>query len=118
MYLLQFRLLDGFFKNICNTFYLIWLSCVWIVWRDRNARIFKHQEDFIHHLLDKIKLQSYWWMKATHPNFAFNYYMWWLNPLLCLGSCSLVSIVLRYISAACSRNVSPCSSFVFRCINC
>jgi len=34
-HLLQFRSLDGFSKNICNAFYLTWLSFVWIVWQHK-----------------------------------------------------------------------------------
>jgi len=39
-HLLLFRLLGGFSKNIYYAFYVIWLSCVWIIRRDKNARVF------------------------------------------------------------------------------
>lgn len=39
---LWFKNLGGFSKNI--RFNLIWLTCVWVVWSERNARLF-HQKD-------------------------------------------------------------------------
>jgi len=71
-------------KNL-SCFYLIWLSCIWIIWRDTNSRVFQQKGNTINQLLDKIKLQSFWWLKANHPNFAFHYHTWWLNPHLFLG---------------------------------
>ena len=82
---LQFENLGGFHKNIRLVFNLIWLACVWVVWSEINARVFRQQEDSLQTLLDKIKLQSYWWLKAKRINFASTYHMWWLNPLACLG---------------------------------
>jgi len=52
---------------------LIWLSCVWVIWLERNARIFHQKEASFNQLLDKIKLQSYWWLKANRPSFVFSY---------------------------------------------
>jgi len=71
---LQFENLGGFPKNIRITFQLIWLAFIWVIWCERNAQIFRNQEESLQQLLDKIKLQS--WQ---------NYYLWWLNPLACLG---------------------------------
>jgi len=52
--------------------------------REINACIFQQNEDIIHHLLDKIKFQSFWWMKEKCAIFNFDYHMWWLIPILCL----------------------------------
>jgi len=46
-HIVQFRSLGGFSKNTCYAFYLKWLSSVWIIWHDRNARVFQHKEDII-----------------------------------------------------------------------
>jgi len=81
----QFGTLGGFSKSIHKAFNLIWLSCVWVVWIERNARVFNQKKATLDQLLDKIKLQSYWWLKANRPNFVFSYHFWWLNPLPCLG---------------------------------
>jgi hypothetical protein len=36
-------------------------------------------------LLDKIKLFSFRWLKATSFTLATNYHSWWSSPMLCLG---------------------------------
>ncbi|KEH19077.1 transmembrane protein, putative [Medicago truncatula] len=41
-HLYQFGTLGGFSKNNRSAFHLIWLSCVWMIWLERNARVF-HQ---------------------------------------------------------------------------
>lgn len=42
-HLLLFRSLCGFSKNICSAFYLILFSCIWIIWCDRNTRVFQQK---------------------------------------------------------------------------
>jgi len=64
-HILQLRTLGGFSKTVSSTFYLIWLSCTWIVWRDRNSRVFQQKGNSIHQLIDKIKQQFFHWLKAT-----------------------------------------------------
>jgi len=56
-----------------------------VIWCERNAQVFSHKKKTFQRLLDKIKLQSYWWLTANRISFAFNYHLWWLNPLACLG---------------------------------
>ncbi|GAU46141.1 hypothetical protein TSUD_143230 [Trifolium subterraneum] len=38
---------------------LIWLACVWVVWTERNHRLFRGSADTSLHMLDKIKTFSY-----------------------------------------------------------
>jgi len=47
-----------------------------------TGRIFRQKEESLQHFLDKIKLQSYWGLKANKINFVFNYHLWWFNPSL------------------------------------
>jgi len=35
-------------------------------------------------LFDKIKLLSFWWMKARKPSFDFDINDWWGNPTMFL----------------------------------
>jgi len=56
-----------------------------VICLERNARVFQQTEASITQLLDNVKLQSYWWLKANRPSFVFSYHSWWLNPLPCLG---------------------------------
>jgi len=39
-HLYQFDTFNNFSNNNCSTFHLIWLSCVWVIWLERNARVF------------------------------------------------------------------------------
>lgn len=43
---------------------LIWLCCVWVMWNERNSRVFENTENTIHHLIEKVKLHSFCWMKT------------------------------------------------------
>jgi len=58
---------------------------VWVIWLEKNARVFHQIEASINQLLDKVKLQSYLWLKANRHSFVFSYHSWWLNLLPCLG---------------------------------
>jgi hypothetical protein len=76
---------------------LIWLACVWVVWTERNHRLFRGSACTTHQLLDKIKLFSFRWLKATSVTLASNCHSWWSSPMLCLG---LVWFSLGYLSVA------------------
>ncbi|KAK2429612.1 hypothetical protein QL285_028036 [Trifolium repens] len=64
---------------------LIWLACVWVVWTERNHRLFRGTASTLHQLLDKIKLFSFRWLKATNVTLASNCHSWWSSHMLCLG---------------------------------
>lgn len=72
----QFGQSGGYSKYRRSLMQLIWLSCVWVIWKEKNNRILNHKEDSMQHLLDKIKLLSYQWMKEKIINFAFGYHNW------------------------------------------
>ncbi|GAU15336.1 hypothetical protein TSUD_04050 [Trifolium subterraneum] len=64
---------------------LIWLVSVWVVWNERNSRLFSGSANSLQHMLDKIKTFSYRWLKASSSTLALNHHSWWSSPLLCLG---------------------------------
>ncbi|CAJ2658061.1 unnamed protein product [Trifolium pratense] len=64
---------------------LIWLAVVWVVWTERNYRLFRGSSNSVYHMLDKIKTFSYRWLKATSSTLALNCHSWWSSPMLCLG---------------------------------
>jgi hypothetical protein len=64
---------------------LVWLACVWIVWNERNLRVFRNSENTVHQLLDKVNLFSYRWLRTTDITLTTNFHRWWSSPLLCLG---------------------------------
>jgi len=62
-------------------FHLIWLLCVWILWNDRNDRLFRNKQSSLLQMLDKVKSYSLWWLKASNVVFSFGTHAWWSNLL-------------------------------------
>jgi len=63
---------------------LLWLLCVWLVWKERNNRIFNNVHTPVIELIDKVRFHSYWWLKANNATFVYGSQQLWLDPLLCL----------------------------------
>ncbi|CAJ2645018.1 unnamed protein product [Trifolium pratense] len=81
----QFTLSAGGSRARRSFLQLIWLASVWVVWTERNHRLFRGSTSTLHQMLDKIKLFSYRWLKTTSVTLVLNYHSWWSSPLLCLG---------------------------------
>jgi hypothetical protein len=41
---------------------LLWLFSIWVVWHERNSRIFKAKESTVFQMLEKVKVHSLWWL--------------------------------------------------------
>lgn len=82
---LQFSYSAGGLRARRSFMQLIWLACVWVIWNERNLRLFGTSAHSVHQLLDKVKMFSYRWLKATNISLVMNYHCWWLNLLFCLG---------------------------------
>ena len=65
--------------------HLIWLCCIWVIWNERNQRLFSNKANTMEHLLEKVKMYSLRWLKAKNVCFPFGYHLWWQHPLVCLG---------------------------------
>jgi hypothetical protein len=63
---------------------LLWLCSIWVVWHERNSRIFKTKESTVLQMLEKVKVHLLWWMKAHNADIDLNSHIWWSNPLVCL----------------------------------
>jgi len=63
---------------------LIWMACVWVIWKERNSRVFHQKITDYQTLADKVKLLPFQWLKANLQTFVFSYHDWWLHPLLCM----------------------------------
>jgi len=72
----QFVYSAGASRTIRSFMQLIWLCCVWVLWNERNSRVFKNMDHTVHQLVEKVKLQSFWWMKATNLSIRYNFHMW------------------------------------------
>ena len=64
---------------------LICLPCVWLIWKERDNRIFNNIITPIEELVEKVKFHSYWWLRVKNAAFVYSCQQWRLNPLLCLG---------------------------------
>jgi hypothetical protein len=64
---------------------LLWLLCIWLLWNERNNRLFHNVHTTTFDLLEKVKHNSYWWLKANNATFVYGSQRWWSDPLLCLG---------------------------------
>ncbi|XP_024634718.1 uncharacterized protein [Medicago truncatula] len=82
---LQFVNLTGGGKAVRDFLQLIWLLCVWVLWNERNNRLFNNIVTSIPKLLDKVKYMSLAWLKVNKIVFRFGSDMWCLSPLQCLG---------------------------------
>lgn len=64
---------------------VIWHATAWVIWKERNNRIFSNIIREVVQLSESVKLLSYSWLKANLPFIAFSYTDWWRHPFLCMG---------------------------------
>ena len=81
----QFIHMIGVGKTKSSFMQLIWLLCSWVIWNERNNRLFNNSVTLVPRLLDKVKLLSLGWLKAKKVMFVFGTQRWWSSPLDCLG---------------------------------
>jgi len=78
---IQFGNSEGYFKSQQSLMYLVWLSCIWIIWKKIKSMIFNNKECSIQQLLDNIKVLSLWYWRQKNKHIAFGYRRWWTNPV-------------------------------------
>jgi len=68
-------------------FYLkvIWLACIWAIWKERNNCVFKNAVIDPFAIVERVKLNSYFWLYSNFVPLAFDFHDWWRHPLLCMG---------------------------------
>jgi hypothetical protein len=81
----QFGQLAGLSRSTHSFMTLIWHACVWVIWKERNNRIFQQKLLTSDRLAEMVKIMSFNWLKANMPSFAFSYNDWGQHPLLCMG---------------------------------
>jgi len=52
------------------------------------VRIFNRKADLLLSLIEKVKFQTYWWLKVYYVLFDYDYLTWRLHPLLYLTAVS------------------------------
>jgi len=70
---LQFGQSRGNYRRLWASLILIWLACIWVLWKERNNMIFNNKDALMDEIVDKVKLHSFWWLKVKHVIFAFSY---------------------------------------------
>ncbi|GAU15013.1 hypothetical protein TSUD_48080 [Trifolium subterraneum] len=58
-------------------------AVLFVIWKDRNSRIFKSGYDSLEAMAEKVKRYSFWWLKSYYVLFDFDYSFWRLYPLSC-----------------------------------
>jgi hypothetical protein len=64
---------------------IIWFAAVWVIWKERNNRVFQQTIATPIMLIEKVKLHSFLWLKSKHVSFSYNYHDWWKHLLPCMG---------------------------------
>jgi hypothetical protein len=82
---IQFIFSIGGLESRRSFLQLIWLLATWILWNERNNRLFNNKECNILQLLDEVKYYSLWWLKAKKATFGFGDHLCWTSPLSSLG---------------------------------
>jgi len=73
-------------RRRCRSFLqLLWRMCVWLIWKERNNRVFTNVHISIEELKEKVIFHSYWWLKANNASFVYGCEQWRSDPLFCLG---------------------------------
>jgi len=83
----QFSLLGGVTKSRQSILQVIWFATMWEIWKERINKIFNAKDSSIIHVVDRIKLLTFKWLKVKFATLPFNYHGLWLSPftLLVLG---------------------------------
>ncbi|CAI8588934.1 unnamed protein product [Vicia faba] len=56
-------------------------GAVWVNWKARNQLIFQNLSLSVMKIVEKAKLQSYWWLKSYFVSFGVSYHIWRRNPM-------------------------------------
>jgi len=60
------------------------MSVVWEICKERNNKVFQRKEEQLQAVCERVKLQSFWWLKSNYATFIFDYQLWRRSPLACL----------------------------------
>jgi hypothetical protein len=71
---IQFTNMAGLPRSTHLYFRIIWFVSVWVLWKERNDRIFKNMISNTSTLLAKVKLNSFLWFKSKQGLFSYSYH--------------------------------------------
>ena len=82
---MQFTLMGGTPRASHLFLRAIWFATIWVIWKERNNHIFQNTASTSATLIEKVKLNSFLWLKSKQASFCYNYTDGWRHPLLCMG---------------------------------
>jgi len=68
----QFTNMSGLPRRTHMFFRIIWFTAVWVIWKERNDRVFKNLASTPSRLIKKVKLTSFSWLRSKQTNFTYN----------------------------------------------
>jgi hypothetical protein len=84
-HLIQFSNMAGLPRVTHSFMRIIWFASVWAIWKERNNRVFQTTSCDPSILAEKVKLNSFLWLKSSQTIFNYSYHDWWKHPLSCMG---------------------------------
>ena len=81
----QFSFMAGMPRGAHLFFKVILFASVWVIWKERNNRIFNNTVTTPLALIEKVKLYSFLWLKTKQTSFNYCYHDWWKHPLHCMS---------------------------------
>ena len=82
---IQFTYMAGLPRFTNSFMKIIWFASVWVLWKERNNRVFQNTGSNPSVLVEQVKLYSFLWVKSKQVTFSNSYYDWWQHPLLCMS---------------------------------
>jgi hypothetical protein len=82
---IQFTSMAGLPRSTYTFLKIIWFASVWVLWKERNNRVFQNKVSTPYALVEQVKLNSFLWLKSKQVNFGYSYHDWWQHPILCMG---------------------------------
>lgn len=84
-HLFQFTNMAGLPRATYSFLKIIWFASVWAIWKERNNRVFQNMACDSSIIVEKVKLNSFLWLKSSKALFSYSYHDWWKHPLPCMG---------------------------------
>lgn len=72
-------------RTLRRGFWLIWHATIWILWKERNNRIFSNVSKEVVEIVDEIKTLSWQWSLVRLRNGLCLFYEWTWNPWDCMN---------------------------------
>jgi len=82
---IQFSNMAGLPRVTHSFLRIVWFASFWAIWKERNYRVFQNTASNSSILSEKVKLNSFLWLKSKQATFSYSYHDWWKNQLLCMG---------------------------------